>query len=258
MRLNRYNRIVLLSQIFFSGCAPMVRTIINGNTYKALPDNADVKVFSLYADIPDSCIEIGQVKVGDDGFSSGCDYDNVIGLAKKTAREAGGNILEITSFREPDRQSTCYRITAKILFRNNIWNAYHHINQIEDSIKIAKFGDKPKFAILYVYRPDAFRGSLVSYDVHLYSPRSGDTVVCRAKNNTSYVIKLYKEGNYNIWAKTAESECMTKVSVKYGEEYFLKCSIQMGTFVGDPYIDLEDKYAGRVTYEETTKNKELK
>jgi hypothetical protein len=92
--------------------------------------------------------------------------------------------------------------------------------------------DTGKYALLYVYRQRAFVASLGSYDVHV-----DDSVVATVKNNSKFIIKLYKEGPTSIWAKT-ESKRSVTINVKFGHEYFLKCGYSTGMFVMRPQLDL--------------------
>lgn len=57
---------------------------------------------------------LGEVKIGDTGFSTNCDYETVIDAAKLEARKVGGNAIKIVSHQNPDFVSSCHRITATI------------------------------------------------------------------------------------------------------------------------------------------------
>jgi hypothetical protein len=105
-----------------------------------------------------------------------------------------------------------------------------------------KFGDHPQYAILYAYRPTG-PGALVGYNLHL-----GDSVICRMKNYSRYEIRLYKEGPTKLWAKT-EAKSSIPLNVKFGEEYYLKCTLQMGIVVGEPDIKLVEKGFAESGYE---------
>lgn len=112
-----------------------------------------------------------------------------------------------------------------------------------DSIRKMKFGDSPHFAIIYVYRLRNYSGSAVSYDLHI-----GDTVICRVKNNTKYEIKVFKEGEIELWGRTETRASMT-IDVKFGQEYYLKCGVKMGLAIGRPEFNLIDKSQGKPEYE---------
>jgi hypothetical protein len=109
---------------------------------------------------------------------------------------------------------------------------------IQDSI----VADTNQFATLFVYRPKNFVGSAIAYDLHL-----DNSVVCRVKNNTKFEIKIRKEGQVEVWAKTEKKESVL-LNVKYGEKYFLKCSVEMGALVGRPGLTLIYPAQGELDY----------
>ena len=89
---------------------------------------------------------------------------------------------------------------------------------------------------------------IISYDVHL-----GEEVVYYCKNSTGTAIKITDEGVQEIWAKTEAKESI-ELDFKHGEEYFLKCSVGLGAFVGRPDFKLvENKAEARIEYEKAIK-----
>jgi hypothetical protein len=121
---------------------------------------------------------------------------------------------------------------------NAIKNTIAKDTIVKDSIQ--KTTDQ--YATLYVYRPKNFAGSAVGYDLHI-----DNEIVCRVKNNTKYEVKIHKEGNVEIWAKTEAKESV-KLDIKYGEKYYLKCAITMGAFVGRPSLILVYPVQGELDY----------
>ena len=234
--------VALIALIYF-GCSSSVHTTLTSPARSPLPENAEIMVLQTYQKQPDSCIKIGTLHVGDNGFSADCGYNKVMEQAKAEVRKAGGNILNIEEFHEPDGFSTCYRISADILYRPNLNILLAKVNSIQDSITKAKFNGAKNYAILNVYRPQNYTGSLIGYNIHV-----NDSVICRAKNNSRNEVKIYKEGKTTIWAQT-EAEDSVIVNVKFGEEYFLKCGIRMGALVGEPILILMDKQTGRFELE---------
>ncbi len=73
-------------------------------------------VITKMADLPEDADKIGNIKVGDSGFSTNCGFDKVMEDAKIEARKIGGNILFITRHKTPDLWSSCHRISADIYF----------------------------------------------------------------------------------------------------------------------------------------------
>lgn len=106
-------------------------------------------------------------------------------------------------------------------------------------------GDTPRYATLYVYRRASERGQLSGYNVHI-----ADSVVCRARNDSKYIIKLYKEGPAEIWAKT-ETKISVMLDVEFGHEYYLKCEVNYGVFAGRPSIRIVASERGKWEFEDT-------
>lgn len=229
--MKKIHGLILISGlILFSSCSPKISTSLSKN-YPPLDYKQEVVVIGLDQAEPENAEVLGQVKIGDTGFSTKCSYDIVIDKAKLEARKAGGNAIKIIEHKPPTAMgSTCHRITAKILKVENIENLV--LEEKKDELLDIDH------AIFYVYRPSG-AGFAVSYDLHL-----GDTVICRVKNNYKTKIKIYKDGLNSIWAKT-ESKTEIPVDVKIGKEYFIRCGITMGAFVGHPSIELVDKSIGK-------------
>ena len=79
-----------------------------------LPPDAPVEIIGIGQKVPDGAKLLGNVKIGDGGFSTKCSYDVVVADAQKQARSMGGNLLQITKHKEPDLGSTCHRIQCVV------------------------------------------------------------------------------------------------------------------------------------------------
>ena len=108
---------------------------------------------------------------------------------------------------------------------------------------IMKTADTNKCAFLYIYRLRSFAGSAISYNIHL-----NDSVICRIKNDTKYIIKLFKEGPVQLWAETEQKDKIN-LDVHFGQEYFLKCGIKPGIMVGRPELSMQASEQGRLDFE---------
>ena len=118
----------------------------------------------------------------------------------------------------------------------------------KDSIISANVkSDTANYALLYVYRPKNFVGIAISYDLKISNSEVQKFVVGRVKNNSKFVVKLYKEGKTEILAKT-EAENSVSIDVKYGQKYYLKCGISMGVLVGRPDLNLVYSEQGELDY----------
>lgn len=112
--------LALLTILVITNCSPpVVKTLYNRPT---IPDYyiADIKVLDVMEQVPGNAIELGILKITNNDLTKYCNYENVIELAKKEARSAGGNLLKITDHRKPDFKSSCHRIEAKIYRCDNL------------------------------------------------------------------------------------------------------------------------------------------
>lgn len=110
--------LIFLALILFSSCNPKVITSLS-KSYPPLDYKQDVVVFELDQAGPGDAEVLGEVKIGDTGFSTNCDYDTVIDRAKQEARKAGGNAIKIIQHVQPTAVSTCHSIMALILKLDN-------------------------------------------------------------------------------------------------------------------------------------------
>lgn len=99
--------------VFLSSCSPRINSSITKN-YPALDSLDEVAVLEMAEKVPSNTEKLGEVKIGDTGFTTKCDLETVLEAAKVEARKAGGNLLKITDHTYPDLASSCHRITAAI------------------------------------------------------------------------------------------------------------------------------------------------
>jgi hypothetical protein len=233
--MNTQGKLLILCIWFIATCcAPKVSKTIT-KSYVPLDYKEDVLVLDLQTPIPDNAENMGTVKIGDNGFSTKCDWNTVIETAKMEARKVGGNAIKIMKHKPPSALgSSCHRITAAVL----------HIDNVGEIAVAAKNDDVTAdwdYAMLYIYRLGG-AGALVGYDVHL-----GNVVICRTKNNWKTTIQIRSFGLNTVWAST---ESKTEISVDFepGREYYIRCGIKMGVAVGRPTLELVDKNTGKAEY----------
>jgi hypothetical protein len=232
---------ILVSIILLCSCNPKVSTSIV-KSYPPLDYKEDVLVIGLDQSVPSGAEVLGQVKIGDTGFSTKCNYNIVLDRAKLEARKAGGNAIKIVTHIPPSSMgSSCHRITANVLKLVNIEN--YNPNDEEKVIPDVDY------AVLNVYRYSG-SGSLVGYDLHL-----GDSVICRVVNNFKTTLHIKKDGLNTLWSKT-ESKSEVSIDIKVGRTYYLRCGITTGLFVGRPQLQLIDSKIGKMEFENfNAKNK---
>lgn len=233
---------LLFTAFTIASCSTSIRTTLTDKSLTNLAPDEKVVVIALDEPVPNGK-KIGSVKVGDSGFTNDCGYNTVIDQAKAEARKAGGNGIKLTKVKEPSvLGSTCYRIQADIYIIYNLDDFTSKSSLAQDSITKTKFTGTPDHALLYIYRPSSGSGFLLNYTVKL-----DGKPLYKAKSNTGQVIKVYKEGLQKISA-AIETEEIKELDIKFGEEYFIECTINMGVVVGRPEINFIDKAVGRARF----------
>jgi len=123
--------------------------------------------------------------------------------------------------------------------------------QPDSTHNIKPGGDSKSYATLYVYRQKSFVGSMISYNLSV-----NDSTICRMKNNSKYIIRLYKEGETELTAKT-EKKSSVRINVEFGKEYYLKCGVKTGIMAGRPQLELIDPEQGKLDFQNVEgRNKE--
>ncbi|WP_160714357.1 DUF2846 domain-containing protein [Chitinophaga solisilvae] len=212
-------------------------------------DTTDVIIINQQEPLPEGARHIGKVKITDGGFKVNCGYEHTIEQAKAKAVKAGGNLIKITELKSPDGFSTCYRLFGEIYYLENTADLHLSQNKSADSTLKSLLPDTASYALVYFYRPRGM-GSLVSYDVKM-----NDSTVCRLKNNSRSIVKIYQTGSTTFSAKT-ESKSEVTIDIQPGKAYFVRGSIAMGAFVGRPKLNVVDALTGLKEYNAVQSNKD--
>ena len=114
-------------------------------------------------------------------------------------------------------QSDTMWLTEKVNITNN-----ELFRQIPDAGILRKnhFSDTSKYAVLYLYRPGKITNSLGNYLLYF-----NDNILCVAKNNSGFIFKIMKEGQYNISSRLYKDESAVQLDVKFGKTYYVKSMI---------------------------------
>lgn len=214
-------------------CNPKIATTMS-KSYPPLDYREEVVVIGPDGMEPEFFELLGEVKVGDSGFTTNCSFETVLEEAKLAARKAGGNVIKITEHKLPSPLvSSCHRITARILRVENMLSGKSDEEEYIPGIE---------YAVLNVYRYSG-PGAVIGYDLHL-----GDTVLCRVINNFKTTLHITRDGMNTLWAKT-ESKAEIPVDFEFGRVYYLRCSITIGALLGRPKLELVDAKTGKMEFE---------
>lgn len=231
----RHLLITIWAAAILSGCSPKITSSFTSH-HTPLAKDAEVLVLDMAAPMPENAGVIGQIKIGDTGFTTkNGNYAAVLNIAKDEARKAGGNVVKITEHKSPDMLSSMHRIKAFILRVDDL-------SVLSDDISDVEISTHPDYAVIYFYR-ESGAGALVSYDVYV-----GDTKVYRSRPNTNAEVKLYEEGDVEVWAKTEAKEVLP-LTIRKGSDYFVRTSVSAGIMIGRPRMEIVSAKAGREEYE---------
>lgn len=230
--------------VVLSACAPKMSTNIS-HRYAPLDYREEVQVLEIDDPDPNDFEVLGTVKLGDTGFSVDCGREEVIDKAKMEARKVGGNGIKIIKHTLPDFASSCHRITANIIKVSN-WDNYQTEEEPDSALINADY------ALLHVYRPSG-TGALINYDLHLENE-----MICRVSNKWKKSIKITKEGRQILWART-ESKTELPLNIQFGHEYYVRCGLTMGFFIGRPKLEEINNRTGKREFQaikqKSSKNK---
>jgi hypothetical protein len=131
-----------------------------------------------------------------------------------------------------------FAVMAAFLLLTNCGSSKSVVSVAGD-VAISEYQLSDDCALLHFYRPATKIGVAVSFGVHL-----DDDVVFLAKYNSKTTVRVTKEGLKTLWA-TTESRAELPVDIKLGNEYFIRCNLGVGVFVGRPRLALVDNNDGR-------------
>lgn len=98
------------------GCTPKV-TVHTMKDYPKRVGSDMVTIYNVGDTVPQEAEYIGNVVVTADRSSAeNCQYSQVLDKAVKATSEYGGNILALTSHKEPEQENPCHEVSGNILW----------------------------------------------------------------------------------------------------------------------------------------------
>lgn len=95
----------------------------------------------------------------------------------------------------------------------------------------------PDYAVVYLYRPSSYVAT--PYDVYI-----GTEKVYRSRKFTKQAVKLYKPGQYEIWAETETKEVMP-LDVELGKDYYVRTGTTFGEEIWRPAFTIVSAADGK-------------
>jgi hypothetical protein len=234
---------ILLITILLASCSTSISTKIVNKNFQKLEDNNQIIVLDKNEELPNNSELIGDLKIGDSGFTTDCGYDKVIADATNAAKNSGANIIKIIEIKKPSTfGSTCYRIKAR-LYRNLNPESLAILAQNRSLKNKSRLPENSDYAVIYFYRPSIGAGSLLGYKIK----DANDSIVGRLRSGEKF--KYVKKFGEQFFYGALETKEEVKINIEKGNEYFVRCAVNMGVVIGRPEINLIENYVGMKEYE---------
>lgn len=236
--------LVGLLSILLSSCSPKIITNLINDSYLDSNELSEVVVVDSTTSVQKS-LKLGTITVGDTGFTTDCGYNKIVSDAKTEAAKVGGNILRITELRRPKKWgSTCYKLKADIL-KNNDDKIINNLKEIAVRKNLSKLPSDADYAIVYFYRPNTFLGIFQGYKVRT----DKNEVICDLKKGEKCEMKIYESGKFRFFVRGGKTDTI-EIDVIKGEEYYVRCGMNVGLFLDNPDLYLVENNIAREEYKE--------
>ncbi|KUJ63612.1 hypothetical protein AR687_00035 [Flavobacteriaceae bacterium CRH] len=240
----KMKKLSFLIAILLVGCSTSISTKITNKNFQKLEENNPIIVLDKEDELPNNSELIGDVKIGDSGFTTDCGYDKVIADVTKEAKNAGANIVKIIELKKPSAfGSTCYRIKAR-LYRNLNAESLSTVVQNRNLKNKSRLPENSDYAVIYFYRPTGGTGALLGYKIK----DANDSIVGRLRNGEKFAFKTKKFGEQTFYG-VLETKEEVKINVEKGKEYFVRCAVTMGVAIGRPEITRIENYVAMKEYD---------
>lgn len=127
--------------VLFSSCSH--RIVRNGYKNDGELNNNHEVVIQKSISIPDSiAIKVGEIKLGESGFSIACSEEDAIETLKNEATSINADLILITHEKRPDFWSSCYRCNSEFYKYNRLESVqrfersqYYDIDKVKNRVK---------------------------------------------------------------------------------------------------------------------------
>ncbi|MGC1631892.1 MAG: hypothetical protein WA749_07240 [Gelidibacter sp.] len=233
----------VLGALILQSCSPKIRANLSTETHQALDSETQILIIKPDEKVPENSIFVGDLKIGDSGFSTDCGYTKVMDEAKSNAKNSGANLIHLTEVKKPNLGSTCYRIKAK-LYRNLNQESLVSLSEKRTLETKSRLPADADYAVIHFYRPKSSYGAFIGFKIR----KDDADIIGRVRNGEKFTYQTKDFGPHEFWGLT-ESRSSVIIDVKKGEEYFVRCGITMGIAVGKPEIYSVDNDVGISEFE---------
>lgn len=235
----------LATVVVMVSCGARISTKLANKSTPKLTEGTKVYVLKEEP-VPSNSEYIGEVNIGDSGFTKDCGYNKVITEATNIAKNSGANIVKLIQVKKPSPLgSTCYRIKAK-MYRNTNEESLAKITSSIQLLNKSRLPENSDYAIIYFYRPKSGMGAMLGYKI----TDEKDSIIGRLRNGEKFAYKTKKFGEQSFYGQLETKKKVTLNIVK-GQEYFIRASVESGVVFGRPVIDIIENQNGIPEYAET-------
>jgi hypothetical protein len=108
--------------------------IVRRGYYKVISEHSNCNVFiKKQMPIPASLKKVGEIKLGESGFSITCSEEHALELLRKEACSVNATIINIVEESRPDLLSSCYRCRAEFYINTDDNITYQSDEQYNSS-----------------------------------------------------------------------------------------------------------------------------
>lgn len=234
-----------LTLIFFIlGCESKIGKSLINNNYAPLDFHTELIILNDIEIIPKDIEFIGEITIKDTGANSPCGFAKAFEDVKYNAKMAGANVIVLTDISTINLSNTCYRISAS-LFRAMDKSSKLAIQKNIEKKNKSRLSEDADYSVIYFYRPVTGYNLSSRYEIQMNQEPSS---LGKLSSGDRFYFKTKKFGKTKFWIKKNEAFPI-EIDVKRGQEYFVKCAVNLELIINELEIKLMETHFGKKEYE---------